>query len=168
MMVGRGLIVAILVAAADQLAKLGIVVLFADKPPGAMIRLTPFFNLLLTHNAGITFGMFNNGETANALIFSGLALVVVLVLINWLRRVETVFLAVSIGLIIGGAAGNVIDRLIAGSVVDFLDFHVGSWHWPAFNVADSAICIGVVAMLLEGLVLRHPKSEAKEPGDLAP
>ena len=167
-MIRRGLIVAILVAVADQLAKLGIVALFADKPLGSTVRLTPFFNLLLAHNAGITFGMFNNGQTANALIFSGLALIVVLVLINWLRRVETVFLAVSIGLIIGGAAGNVIDRLIAGSVVDFLDFHVDSWHWPAFNVADSAICLGVIAMLLEGIVFRHQKSQAKEPGDLTP
>jgi signal peptidase II len=167
-MVGRGVIVAIVVAIADQLSKLGIVALFADRPPGATIRLTPFFNLLLTHNAGITFGMFNNGEAANALIFSGLALIVVLVLINWLRRVETLFLAVSIGLIIGGAAGNVMDRLMEGSVVDFLDFHLGSWHWPAFNVADSAICLGVIAMLLEGLVFRHPKPQAKGPGDLAP
>jgi signal peptidase II len=167
-MIRRGLIVAIIVAVCDQLAKLGIVALFADRPFGSTIRLTPFFNLLLTHNAGITFGMFNNGETANALIFSGLALVVVLVLVNWLRRVETVFLAVSIGLIIGGAAGNVTDRLIAGSVVDFLDFHLGSWHWPAFNVADSAICLGVIAMLLEGLVFRDPKPQTKEPGDLAP
>ena len=167
-MVKRGLIVAVLVALADQLAKLGIAALFAARPFGSTIRLTPFFNLLLTHNAGITFGMFNNGETANALIFSGLALIVVLVLVNWLRRVETLFLAVSIGLIIGGAAGNVIDRLLEGSVVDFLDFHAGSWHWPAFNVADSAICLGVVAMLLEGFVFRHPKPQTKGPGDLAP
>jgi signal peptidase II len=167
-MVGRGLIVAIVVAVGDQLAKLGIVALFADKPPTYTISLTPFFNLLLTHNAGITFGMFNNGAAVNALIFSGLALIVVIVLVNWLRRVETAFLAVSIGLIIGGAAGNVIDRLIAGSVVDFLDFHLGSWHWPAFNVADSAICLGVIAMLLEGFVFRHPSPQAKEPRDLAP
>lgn len=165
-MVGRGLIVAILVAIADQLSKLGIEHLFADRPLGAVMPLTPFFNLLLTHNAGITFGMFNNGRTANALIFSGLALVVVIVLINWLRRAETTLLAVSIGLIVGGAAGNVLDRLFKGSVVDFLDFHLGSWHWPAFNVADSAICIGVIAMLLEGFVFRHPKPQAKEPRDL--
>ncbi|HEY1795111.1 MAG TPA: signal peptidase II [Stellaceae bacterium] len=166
-MIRRGLIVAILVAVADQLAKLGIVALFADKPLGTTISVAPFFNLLLTHNAGITFGMFNNGATANALIFSGLALIVVIVLINWLRRVETVFLAVSIGLIIGGAAGNVTDRLLEGSVVDFLDFHLGSWHWPAFNVADSAICLGVIAMLLEGLVFRHPRPQEKRPEDLA-
>jgi signal peptidase II len=166
-MLWRGLIVAVLVAVGDQLAKLGIVALFADKPLGSIIPLTPFFNLLLTHNAGITFGMFNNGETANALIFSGLALAVVIVLANWLRRAQTVFLAVSIGLIIGGAAGNVTDRLLEGSVVDFLDFHLGSWHWPAFNVADSAICLGVIAMLLEGLVFRRPEPQEKEPGDLA-
>jgi len=167
-MIKRGLIVAILVALCDQLSKLGIEHLFGDRPPGDVIQLTPFFDLVKTYNAGITFGMFNNGSAANAMIFSGLALVVVIVLINWLRRVENWFLAVSIGLIIGGAAGNVLDRVFKGSVVDFLDFHVGSWHWPAFNVADSAICLGVIAMLLEGLVFRHPGPQAKEPGDLAP
>jgi signal peptidase II len=64
-------------------------------------------------------------------------------------------LAVAIGLIIGGAIGNVIDRIRLGAVVDFLDFHIGTWHWPAFNVADSAICIGVAVMLLDGLLLRR-------------
>jgi len=77
------------------------------------------------------------------------------VLIYWLSRVESSLLAVAIGLVIGGAIGNVIDRLRFGAVVDFLDFHVGSWHWPAFNIADSAICVGVAVMLLDGLLLRR-------------
>jgi signal peptidase II len=76
-------------------------------------------------------------------------------LIYWLSRVSSPFLAVAIGLIIGGAMGNVIDRLRLGAVVDFLDFHLGAAHWPAFNLADSAICIGVAAMLLDGLLLRR-------------
>ena len=167
-MVGRGLIVALLVAGCDQLAKLAIIALFAGRPPGSTIRVAPFFNLLMTRNAGITFGLFNNGATANSLLFSLLALIVVAILINWLRRAGTVYLAVAIGLIIGGAAGNVIDRLLEGSVVDFLDFHVGSWHWPAFNIADSAICLGVVAMLLEGLVFHRSAGQTKKPGDLSP
>jgi signal peptidase II len=77
------------------------------------------------------------------------------VLIYWLRRAASPFLAIAIGLIIGGAVGNVIDRLRLGAVVDFLDFHVGAYHWPAFNLADSAICIGVAAMLLDGLLLHR-------------
>src|SRR6516162_8866871 len=78
-----------------------------------------------------------------------------IVLTYWLSRVESPLLAVAIGLVIGGAIGNVIDRICFGAVVDFLDFHVGSWHWPAFNVADSAICVGVAVMLLDGLLLRR-------------
>ncbi|HEX3884626.1 MAG TPA: signal peptidase II [Stellaceae bacterium] len=167
-MVGIGLAVAILVAALDQLVKLGIVALFADRPPGYAIDLSPFFDLQMNRNSGITWGLFNNGATANALIFSALAAAVVMVLINWLRRVDTRFLAIAIGFIIGGAAGNVIDRLMDGSVVDFLDFHLGAWHFPpTFNIADSAIFLGVVAMLLDGLVFRRSPRQAKEPGDLA-
>ena len=72
------------------------------------------------------------------------------------------FLAVAIGLIIGGAIGNVIDRLRFGAVIDFLYFHAGSWYWPAFNLADSAICLGVAAMLLDGLLLRRAAPQANQ------
>lgn len=167
-MIGRGLIVALLVAGCDQLVKTGVVALFAGGPPGRVIALTPFFNLLLTRNSGITFGLFNNDAAANSLLFSLAAIGVMGVLVWWLSRVETGFLAIAIGAIIGGAAGNVIDRLLDGSVVDFLDFHVGTWHWPAFNIADSAICLGVMAMLLEGFLMRRTAPEANGPGDIAP
>ena len=103
----------------------------------------------------MSFGLFNNDAGVNALLFSLLAAVIVAVLVFWLSRVESPLLAVAIGLVIGGAIGNVIDRIRFGAVVDFLDFYIGSWHWPAFNVADSAICIGVAAMLLDGLLLRR-------------
>jgi signal peptidase II len=99
--------------------------------------------------------LFNGGAGLNALVFSLAAAAIVAVLLYWLSRVVSPFLAVAIGLIIGGAIGNVIDRLRLGAVVDFLDFHVGYLHWPAFNLADSAICIGVAAMLLDGLLLRR-------------
>ena len=98
---------------------------------------------------------FNGGAGLNSLIFSLAAGAIVALLIFWLSRATSPFLAFAIGLIIGGAAGNVIDRLRLGAVVDFLDFHVQSLHWPAFNLADSAICIGVAAMLLDGLVVRR-------------
>ena len=91
----------------------------------------------------------------NALLFSVVAAAIVTVLTYWLSRVESPLLAGAISLIIGGAVGNVIDRIRFGAVVDFLDFHIGSWHWPAFNIADSAICVGVAVMLLDGLLLRR-------------
>jgi signal peptidase II len=109
----------------------------------------------LTYNRGISFGLFNGGTGLNALVFSLAATAIIGMLVFWLSRVTSPFLAVAIGLIIGGAIGNVIDRIRLGAVVDFLDFHLGSLHWPAFNIADSAICIGVAAMLLDGLLLRR-------------
>jgi signal peptidase II len=157
-MLVRGLAVAAAVAILDQLSKAAILGHFAANGFGGE-RLTSFFNLVLVYNRGVSFGLFNagagSGAGVNALVFSLVAAAVVLALIYWLRRVSSPLLAVAIGLIIGGAVGNVIDRIRLGAVVDFLDFHVGLWHWPAFNLADSAICVGVAAMLLDGLLLHR-------------
>ena len=154
-MLARGLAVAAVVAILDQLSKAAILNFFAAHTPGSREIVTSFFNLALTYNRGMSFGLFNDGPGLSALFFSLVAAVIVAVLVYWLRRVANLFLAVAIGLIIGGAVGNVIDRIRLGAVVDFLDFHIGYWHWPAFNLADSAICIGVTAMLLDGLLLRR-------------
>lgn len=122
-------------------------------------QVTPFFSLVLTFNRGMSFGVFNAGPGGgagfNAVVFSLVAAVIVAGLIYWLSRVASPLLAVAIGLIVGGAVGNVVDRIRHGAVVDFLDFHVGNWHWPAFNLADSAICLGVAMMLFDGLLLRR-------------
>jgi signal peptidase II len=154
-MLARGLGTAVLVAVLDQLSKAAVVAYFTRRAIGEHEVVTSFFNLALTYNRGISFGLFNGGAGVNELVFSVGAAAIVAVLIYWLSRASSPFLAVAIGLIIGGAVGNVIDRLRLGAVVDFLDFHIGSLHWPAFNLADSAICIGVAAMLVDGLVLRR-------------
>jgi signal peptidase II len=154
-MLVRGLAAAVVVAVLDQLSKAAVLGFFAGRAFGAHERITPFFNLVLTYNRGMSFGLFNNGAGVNALLFSLVAASIVAALVYWLSRVDSPFLAVAIGLVIGGAIGNVIDRVRFGAVVDFLDFYLGSWHWPAFNLADSAICIGVAAMLLDGLLLRR-------------
>jgi signal peptidase II len=153
-MLVRGLATATAVVVLDQLSKAGILGFFTGHLPGEQ-EITPFFNIVLIHNRGMSFGLFNSSGGLNSLLFSLVAAAIVTVLIYWLSRVDSSLLAVAIGLIIGGAIGNVIDRIRLGAVVDFLDFHVGSWHWPAFNVADSAICIGVAVMLLDGLLLRR-------------
>jgi len=80
--------------------------------------------------------------------------VIAIALVVWMRRAETRWLAVALGGVIGGALGNTIDRIAHGAVVDFLDFHVAGYHWPAFNAADSAIVVGVVMILAEGLIFR--------------
>jgi signal peptidase II len=154
-MLMRGLATAIAVVVLDQLSKAGVLGFLTGKLPGQQQEISSFFNIVLIHNRGMSFGLFNSSGGLIALLFSLVAAAIVAVLIYWLNRVDSSLLAVAIGLIIGGAIGNVIDRIRLGAVVDFLDFHVGSWHWPAFNVADSAICIGVAVMLLDGLLLRR-------------
>jgi signal peptidase II len=154
-MLARGLAAALVVVVLDQLSKAAVLAMFADRILGDREIVTSFFNLALTYNRGISFGLFNGGASVNALVFSLAATAIIAVLVYWLRRASSPFLAIAIGMIIGGAVGNVIDRLRLGAVVDFLDFHFDALHWPAFNLADSAICIGVVAMLLDGLLLQR-------------
>jgi signal peptidase II len=167
-MLGRGLAVAALAATFDQASKAAVLGFFGEAGcANHRLPLTWFLDLVLTCNSGVSFGLFNR-TGLNALIFSVLAAVVVVVLVFWLIRVRSSFLAVAIGLIIGGAIGNVVDRLRYGAVVDFLYFHAGSWYWPAFNLADSAICLGVAAILFDGLLLRRSPPQAKGREDLLP
>ena len=157
-MLRRGIAVAAIVVVLDQLSKAAVLAHFADSAAAAE-RVTPFFNLVLTYNRGMSFGLFNTGAAGggglNAVLFSLAAGAIIAGLLYWLSRITSPLLAVAIGLIIGGAIGNVVDRICHGAVIDFLDFHIGAWHWPAFNVADSAICVGVAAMLLDGLLLHR-------------
>jgi signal peptidase II len=157
-MLARGLAISVAVVLLDQLSK-GAVLFFFAKSPACVPRMpaavTGFLNLVVTCNRGMSFGLLNNGAALNAVLLSLGAVAIVVVLGWWLSRVAHPFLAVAIGLVIGGAIGNVVDRLRFGAVVDFVDFHVGTWHWPAFNLADSAICLGVAAMLLDGLLLHR-------------
>jgi signal peptidase II len=168
MMLGRGLAVAAAAAILDQITK-AMVLAFFGEPGCALHRAVvgSFLDLVLTCNPGVSFGLFNRAGV-NSLIFSLAALAIVLVLVVWLGRVRATFLAAAIGLIIGGAIGNVVDRLRFGAVIDFLDFHLASWHWPAFNLADSAICLGVAAMLLDGMLSQRPAPQAKGREDLSP
>jgi signal peptidase II len=152
----------------DQITKLWVLAFFGE--PGCAVHrlvVTSFLDLVLTCNSGVSFGMFSR-TGLNSLVFTLAAALIVVVLTLWLGRVRTGFLAVAIGLIIGGAIGNVIDRLRFGAVIDFLYFHVGSWYWPAFNLADSAICLGVAAMLLDGLLLRRAPPQANRGEDVSP
>jgi signal peptidase II len=157
-MLKLGLATAVVVAILDQLSKALILAHFTGRAFG-IDTLTPFFNLVLTLNRGMSFGMFNtapgSGGGLNVVLFSLAAVIIVVGLIYWLSRVGSLLLAVAIGLIVGGAVGNVVDRIRYGAVVDFLDFHIGNYHWPAFNLADSAICLGVVVMLFDSLLLRR-------------
>lgn len=124
------------------------------------------FNLTLTYNPGIAFGLFADMDPrVRGILLSitiGLALCVVCFLL--FREYRDDSLAhLALGLIIGGAIGNIIDRVRFGSVVDFLDFYIGSYHWPAFNVADSAICVAVAFLLLRQFAGQSAASPANDP-----
>ena len=146
----RGLLIAVLVIAFDQLTKW--IMLTGLDLETRSIAVTSFFNLVLVWNRGVSFGMFNDAGSAGPWILSGLAIAVVVGLLFWLRQAEGWRSVTALGLVIGGAIGNVIDRFRFGAVVDFLDVHVAGYHWPAFNVADAAICIGAGLLLLDGLL----------------
>jgi signal peptidase II len=150
-----GLAVAVIVALIDQLAKFWVVGLFAAMPGERLILVAPFLNFALTMNRGVSFGMFNNDAAMNAAIFALVATVIVAALLVWLWRTHDRMLAAAIGLVVGGAVGNVVDRLLRGAVVDFIDFHIGQWHWFVFNLADAAISVGVALMVIDGLRGRH-------------
>ncbi len=124
--------------------------LFDGTLPPAGIRVTGFFNLVLFGNDGVAFSLFDGGAGQWVLIL--LALAIVAGLVVWLLRVEQWMVGLAIGSIIGGALGNVLDRLRFGAVVDFLDFYAFNWHWPSFNMADSAVFLGVGLLFLDGLL----------------
>lgn len=168
-MIGRGLGPAISVVVVDQLSKYLVLQHFGEQGCADHREIvTAFFDLVLTCNRGMSFGLFNTSQGLSVPLFSIAAVAIVAVLFLWLSRVRSDMLSSAIGLIIGGAIGNVIDRLRFGGVIDFLYFHLGSWYWPAFNIADSAICIGVLVMLFEGLLARRQGLEAKQEGDRLP
>jgi signal peptidase II len=114
---------------------------------------TPFFNLVLVWNRGVSFGMLAGAGRHGPWLLTGLAAAIGAFLIVWLYRETRPVTRTALVLVLTGAVGNVIDRLRFGAVVDFLDFHAFGYHWPAFNVADSAIVIGAGLILFDSLVL---------------
>lgn len=159
-MLARGLAVAAIVAVLDQASKWMVLDYFGETGCALHRRaVTSFLDLVLTCNPGVSFGLLNR-TGISSLVFALAAAAIVVVLLVWLSRARNNLLAVALGLIIGGAIGNVVDRLRFDAVVDFLYFHAGSWGWPAFNLADSAICLGVAAMLLDGMLLRRAAPQA--------
>jgi signal peptidase II len=157
-----GLLAGLAVLIADQASKAW-VLHGIDLPELGQIILLPVLNLTFVRNSGVTFGLLNGSGTWSYLVLAAVALAVVAALGVWLRRAESPLVAVSLGAIAGGAIGNVIDRLRFGSVVDFIDFHLGDWHWYVFNVADAAIVCGVAALVLENL-LPVPRKRREKTG----
>lgn len=154
-----GLILAIIICLIDQIHKFTMVygLRIADQP----IDILPFFRLVMVWNQGVSFGMLSDGEDHRRWLLIGTSLVITVWLGIWLMRVTSRRLALALGLIIGGAIGNVIDRLHWGAVADFFYFHYGDLYWPAFNIADSAIVIGVVLLCWDSIVSPAPNEQQK-------
>ena len=120
---------------------------------GALVTVIDgFFRLVIVWNRGVSFGLLGGDRPLPAWLLSGVAIAVCVGLFIWLRRTDRSLTGWGLGLVMGGAIGNVIDRARWGAVFDFADFHVNQWHWPAFNVADSAIVLGVGLMLLDSVI----------------
>jgi signal peptidase II len=144
--------IAATIVAADRVTKLLMLDTFA---PGERLQLTGFFNLVLVFNKGAAFSFLAGASGWQTPVFatvSSVAAIVITVLI--VRHSGNRLLCAALALILGGALGNLWDRLAWGHVVDFLDFHAAGWHWPAFNVADSAITVGAGLLILESFVRR--------------
>ena len=135
-----GLLLSAITVVLDQFTK-ALVLAFLE--PYQAVEWAPFLSCVLVFNTGVSFGLFA-GETAILRwVLIGLALAVSVLLTSWLYKEKRLRVASALGLILGGAIGNVVDRIFRHAVVDFLDLHIGGWHWPAFNLADSAITVGV-------------------------
>lgn len=107
------------------------------------IPITSFFNLVMVWNTGVSFGMLGDHGASAPLILIGFASIITLIFLVWMMRVSDHLNGICFALIVGGALGNIIDRARFGAVIDFLDFHAFGYHWPAFNVADMCVVLGV-------------------------
>ena len=150
-----GVIAAIATLAVDQASKLWLIYVF-DIGHRGTVKVTPFFDLVLAWNIGISFGWFQNDNPIAQATLMAVKAVAVIALAIWMARSKTVMATVALGLIIGGAIGNAIDRIVYGAVVDFALFHLqigeNTFNWYVFNLADVAIVAGVIALLYDSLL----------------
>tara|TARA_Y100001970_G_scaffold278188_1_gene383522 strand:- start:312 stop:779 length:468 start_codon:yes stop_codon:yes gene_type:complete len=144
----RALVTVIVLIAIDQLVKRAMLVMVFDPP--TIIPVTFFLNLVPVWNRGISFGLFGGAEVSRWILVV-LALVIVVFLIVWFVRAGQIVVRYALLLVIAGALGNVVDRVVYGAVVDFIDIHGFGWHWPAFNIADMVIVVGTAMLIFDGL-----------------
>ncbi|ABE41256.1 signal peptidase II [Rhodopseudomonas pseudopalustris] len=153
-----GIVAAAVALVLDQASKLWLLYVFDIARRGA-VRVTPFFDLVLAWNTGISYGWFSDQGPVGQAIMLAFKAVAIVVLAIWMARSTTRFATIGLGLIIGGAIGNAIDRLSYGAVVDFALFHAEiagkTYSWYVFNLADAAIVVGVAALLYDSLFGAH-------------
>ena len=143
------LIFIVVITVLDQISKQIVVGLVFESP--RVIEVTSFFNIVPVRNTGISFGLFGNDTELGRWVLVAVAVVIMIALLVWLLRAGSTYITIALVFVIGGAASNVIDRALSGAVIDFLDFHAGGLHWPAFNFADTLIVFGTAMLLYDGL-----------------
>jgi signal peptidase II len=154
-----GLGVALVALVLDQLSKWCIIHVY-DLPERGRVAVTPFFDLVMLWNPGVSYGLFAQDTDLGRNLLIAFALVASLALVLWIARTPNRLLAISLGMIVGGAIGNAIDRAVYGAVADFISLHAYGFYWYVFNVADAAIVAGVAGLLYDALVPGH-KIDAK-------
>lgn len=154
-----GLLLALVVLVLDQATKWWILEI-VDLDRVGQVVVTSFLNLTMVWNRGVTFGLLTSDLWWKPFLLSAVALGIAALLLRWLAKAETARIAWGLGLVLGGAVGNVIDRVRFGAVVDFVHLHAWGFHWYVFNVADSAIVCGVGLLLLDALIRPPPPAKA--------
>jgi signal peptidase II len=154
----RLLWLSLLVVVLDQWSKYWIVANFREYE---VLTVWPVFNLTLVYNTGAAFSFLSDAGGWQRWFFVTVGVLVSLVMVIWLARLQSRerWTALGLALVVGGAVGNLIDRVVLGKVVDFLQWHWQDWYWPSFNLADSAITLGVILLLLDGLFGTRPQQE---------
>lgn len=147
---GRGLVLAAVILIADQLSKVWILDIFRLQDRG-LVEVLPVFNLVLVWNRGVSFGLFAAGSDMARWLLIALTFGIALLVLLWLRRAETRLIAAALAMILGGAIGNIIDRVRFGAVVDFIQLHAFGYSFYVFNIADAAISIGVALLILDAI-----------------
>lgn len=146
------------IVAADQLTKAVVLARFA---PGERLEVTGFFNLVLAFNKGAAFSLLAQAPGWQTPVLVAIALAAAAILSALIvRNLHKRLLCTGLALVLGGALGNLVDRLRLGHVVDFIDLHAAGWHWPAFNVADSGITVGAAILILEGFLGHEGRARA--------
>jgi len=118
------------------------------------IVITPFLNFILVFNKGVSFSLFSFDKKSMTWLLTIVIILITCYFIKWMFETKQKFMKYCLALICGGAVGNLIDRFRFGAVVDFIDFHIGVRHWPAFNIADSAVCIGALLLLIYSFAVK--------------
>lgn len=151
--------VAGLIVIVDQLTKFWVSSVFSY---GDIVEILPILNLTLVHNLGAAFSFLSDAGGWQRWFFTVVSLVVSIILVVWLYRLSArqTLLSIALSFVLGGAIGNLLDRIIFGYVIDFIDFHYYQYHWPSFNIADAAITLGAVLLIIEGLWCQDQVSKA--------